>query len=102
MRQVKCRICSTLNDIDKAYKNVHISPSGRRTNMYYCSEEEYLKNKSEQEYRVKFEKKFNDIMKYTVINSYTKKLYNDIQKSGYSNEEIYNCLVMKEICFCYN
>lgn len=96
MRQVKCRICSTLNDINVAYKYVHTKPSGGSVNMYYCSEEEFLEFKSEKEYRVKFETKFNEIMKYTVINSYTKKLYNDIKKSGYSNKEIYNCLVEKE------
>ena len=96
MRQVKCRICSTLHDIDKAYKYVNIKSSGKVENRYYCSEEEFLKFQSEKEYRVKFETKFNDIMKYTVINSYTKKLYNDIQKSGYTSEEIYNCLLIKE------
>ena len=96
MRQVKCRACSTLNNIDVAYKYEHIKPSGGKINMYYCSEEEFLEYKLEKEYRVKFEEKFNDIMKYTVINSYTKRLYNDIQKSGYSNKEIYECLLEKE------
>ena len=96
MRKVKCRICSTLNDIDKAYKSVQVSSTGKIINKYYCSEEEFLNDKLEKEYRVKFEEKFNDIMKYTVINGYTKKLYNDIQKSGYSNKEIYECLIEKQ------
>ena len=96
MRKVKCRICSTMNNIDEAYRYVHLKPSGGTLNMYYCSEDEFLKFKEEKEYRGKFEKKFNDIMNYTVINSHTKRLYNEIQKSGYSNKEIYDCLVEKE------
>jgi len=96
MRKVKCRVCSTLNDIDVAYKHVHITNKGKEVNMYYCSESEFLKQKSEKEYRAKFEEKFNDIMNYTVINSNAKRLYNEIQKSGYSNKEIYECLLEKE------
>lgn len=83
-------------NIDEAYKYVHLRPSGGKLNMYYCSENEFLKFKEEKEYRLKFENKFNEIMKYTVINSYTKRLYNEIQNSGYSNKEIYNCLIDKE------
>lgn len=96
MRKVKCRVCSALNDIDVAYKYVHTTSTGSKVNMYYCSESEFLNQQSEKEYRAKFEKKFNDIMNYTVINSHTKRLYNEIQKSGYSNKEIYICLVEKE------
>lgn len=96
MRKVKCRACSTLNDINVAYKYTHTSVSGKEVNMYYCSEEEFLKQKEEKEYRAKFEEKFSDIMNYTVINSNVKRLYNEIQKSGYSNKEIYGCLVEKE------
>lgn len=96
MRKVKCRACSKLNDIDVSYKYVHTTVSGGIVNMYYCSESEFLEQKLEKEYRGKFEKKFNDIMNYTVINSHTKRLYNEIQKSGYSNKEIYDCLVEKE------
>ncbi len=96
MRKVKCRACSTLNNIDEAYKHEHVTSSGKTVNMYYCSKEEFLELKSEQEYRAKFESKFNDIMKYTVINSHVKNLYNNIKKSGYSNKEIYECLIEKE------
>ena len=86
MRKVKCRICSKMNDKDVAYKYVHTTSTGKEVNMYYCSEEEFLEFKTEQKYREKFEEKFNDIMKYTVINSYTRKLYGDIQSAGYSNK----------------
>lgn len=96
MRKVKCRVCSTLNDINLAYKYVHTTSGGKDVNMYYCSEDEFLKHKKEKEYRAKFEEKFSDIMNYTVINSNVKRLYNEIQKSGYSNKEIYSCLVEKE------
>ena len=96
MRKVKCRVCSTLNDINLAYKYVHTTSGGKDVNMYYCSEDEFLKDKEEKEYRAKFEEKFSDIMNYTVINSNVKRLYNEIQKSGYSNKEIYSCLVEKE------
>ena len=96
MRKVKCRACCELNDIDKAYKHIHTTSTGKVVNMYYCCEEEFLQLKLEQEYRAKFEEKFNDIMNYIVINSYTKRLYNEIKMSGYSNKEIYDCLLEKE------
>ena len=93
LRQVKCRVCSKKNDIDKAFKYEHITSGGKSQNWYYCTEEEYFNSESEKEYRQKFDDKLNDIMKYTIINVYSKTLYNQIQKSGYSAKEIYECLV---------
>ena len=96
MREVKCRVCSQKIGKDKAFKYEYISPKGTKQNRYYCSEEEFFNSESEREYREKFERKLNDIMKYTIINTYSRTLYNQIKMSGYSAKEIYECLIEKE------
>ncbi|WP_024622474.1 hypothetical protein [Metaclostridioides mangenotii] len=90
-RKCKCRICKASLTTDIAYKVVNNS----NKNEYYCSQKEYEDFRSQIEYRNKFSLKLDDIFGGDpIINNYKWILYNQI--SGYSNEEIYNCLLVKE------
>lgn len=90
-RKCKCKICKTSLTTDIAYKVVN--NSGK--NEYYCSQQEYENFRSEIEYRHKFSLKLDEIFGGDpIINNYKWTLYN--QMDMYTNEEIYNCLLVKE------
>ena len=48
-RPAICRICGTKLDTDNAYKVVLCNSKGKEKNFYYCSEEEYVADKTKKE-----------------------------------------------------
>ena len=69
----KCRICNAKLNTDTAYKVVTYNKNNKPSNAYYCSEEEYLADKTKKE-RVKREHDkvyeiINDMFGYKVENS---------------------------------
>ena len=50
MATVKCKICGKQVDKSIAYKVESVSKSGKKTNKYFCSEEEYQFEEKEKEY----------------------------------------------------
>lgn len=95
MRKVKCMICKKQREIDKAFKLVYTTSGGKTSNRYYCSEEEYLNHENEKICRNKFELKMDELFGYPVINNYKRTIYNTILKGGYTNQEMYDCLLDK-------
>lgn len=90
---VTCRICKTKIDKDTAYKIVVVSPtSGKKTNHYYCSEQEW-QAEEERKKKAKEDKDrvyylISDMFGYEIQNT---KLYDEWAKWNKlkSNEIIY-------------
>ncbi len=92
-RKVKCKICKTQIDTDNAYCITKVNEtSGKKTNSYYCSEEEYLKNKEEKELWKKLLVAVDDILGYTCISKTKVNMIKEIEEN-YSRKQLYNCLV---------
>lgn len=95
MRNVKCKLCRTPNPIDQAFKVIHTTSGGVKSNQYYCSQEEYENDRNEKVCRNKFDLKMDELFGYPVINNYKRTIYNTILNGGYTNQEMYNCLLAK-------
>lgn len=91
-RKVKCKICQTQLDSDKAYCITKVSSSGRKTNSYYCSQQEYEKNKEEKELWRLVLLAVDDILGYTCISKTKTNMIKEIEEH-YSRRQLYNCLI---------
>ncbi len=92
-RKVKCKICKTQIDTDNAYCITKVSETnGKKTNSYYCSEEEYLNDKEEKELWRKLLIAVDDILGYTCISKTKVNMIKEIEEH-YSRKQLYNCLV---------
>lgn len=90
-RKCKCKICKSSLTTDIAYKVVN----NRNQNEYYCNQEEYEERRKEIEYRTMFSLKLDEIFGgEPIINNYKWTLYK--QMNMYTNEEIYNCLLVNK------
>ena len=91
-RKVKCKICQTQLDSDKAYCITKVSSSGRKTNSYYCSQQEYEKDKEEKELWRLVLVAVDDILGYTCISKTKVNMIKEIEEH-YSRRQLYNCLI---------
>ena len=92
-RKVKCKICSQQIDTDNAYCITKINENtGKKTNSYYCSEEEYLEDKEKKELWKKVLVAVDDILGYTCISKTKVNMIKEIEEH-YSRKQLYNCLI---------
>lgn len=92
-RMVRCKVCGTqINSLD-AYCITKVSDSGRKTNSYYCSQQEYEKNKEEKELWRLLLVAVDDILGYTCISKTKVNMIKEIEEH-YSRRQLYNCLTI--------
>lgn len=91
-RTVTCQICKSKIDSDDAYKLVHVSSSGKKTNKYYCNQNEYMQKESDKFFWKQCQLGIDSILGYKCINNGKNKMLSDILESGYSREELFDCI----------
>ncbi|WP_312286650.1 hypothetical protein [Terrisporobacter sp.] len=89
---VTCRGCKTKIDKDKAFIHEHISKSGKKTNYYYCSKNEYESIQKEKRFYKECQYLLDDLFNETIVDNTRNKNLSELNKSGYSYEMIYNCI----------
>lgn len=94
-RTVTCQICKSKIDIDDAYKLVHVSSSGKKTNKYYCNQNEYMQKESDKFFWKQCQLGIDSILGYKCINNSKNKMLSDILDSGYTREELFDCIKEK-------
>lgn len=93
MSKVKCKICGTQIEKTEAYCVTKVSEStGKKTNSYYCSEQEYLEDKEKKELWKKLLVAVDDILGYTCISKVKVNMIREIEEH-YSRKQLYNCLI---------
>lgn len=93
MAKVKCKICGTQIEKAEAYCVTKVSEStGKKTNSYYCSEQEYLEDKEKKELWKKLLVAVDDILGYTCISKAKVNMIKEIEEH-YSRKQLYNCLI---------
>lgn len=93
MAKVTCKICGQKIEKDNAYCITKINENtGKKTNSYYCSEEEYLEDKEKKELWKKVLVAVDDILGYTCISKTKVNMIKEIEEH-YSRKQLYNCLI---------
>lgn len=90
-RKCKCKICKKDLTSDKAFC-ITINTGSKPKNTYYCSEEEYRKEQSEIHFWKQCQLATDEILGYPIINNQRNKLLSEILNSGYTREELYDCI----------
>ena len=91
--KVKCKVCGEKIEKEDAYCITKVSDSGRKTNSYYCSQQEYEKNKEEKELWRLLLVAVDDILGYTCISKTKVNMIKEIEEH-YSRRQLYNCLTI--------
>ena len=92
-KMVTCKICGQKIEKDNAYCITKINENtGKKTNSYYCSEEEYLEDKEKKELWKKVLVAVDDILGYTCISKTKVNMIKEIEEH-YSRKQLYNCLI---------
>lgn len=91
-RTVTCQICKSKIDSDDAYKLVHVSSGGKKTNKYYCNQNEYMQKESDKFFWKQCQLGIDSILGYKCINNSKNKMLSDILESGYTREELFDCI----------
>lgn len=91
--KVKCKVCGEKIEKEDAYCITKVSDSGRKTNSYYCSQQEYEKNKEEKELWRLLLVAVDDILGYTCISKTKVNMIKEIEEY-YSRRQLYNCLTI--------
>lgn len=92
-RKVKCKLCKTELDKDQAYCIEKKSEkTGKITREYYCDEAEYLKDKEEKGLWRELLLICDEILGYTCISKTKVNMLKEIENSGYTRRQLYNCL----------
>lgn len=93
MAKVTCKICGQKIEKESAYCITKINENtGKKTNSYYCSEEEYLEDKEKKELWKKVLVAVDDILGYTCISKTKVNMIKEIEEH-YSRKQLYNCLI---------
>ena len=93
MAKVTCKICGQKIEKESAYCITKINEtSGKKTNLYYCSLDEYNKDKRNKELWLENMRIFDSIIGYTCINKVKTNEFKELEEY-YSREQIYNCLI---------
>ena len=91
-RQVKCKICGEKIASSTAYCIEKINEkTGKKTRSYYCSKEEYDKDKYQKSLWKEILLLYDYILGYTCISKTKVNQIKEIEEN-YSREQLYNCL----------
>lgn len=91
--KVKCKVCGEKIEKEDAYCITKVSDSGRKTNSYYCSQQEYEKNKEEKELWRLLLVTVDEILGYKCISKTKVNMIKEIEEH-YSRRQLYNCLTI--------
>ena len=91
--KVKCKVCGEKIEKEEAFCITKVSDSGRKTNSYYCSQQEYEKDKEEKELWRLVLVAVDDILGYTCISKTKVNMIKEIE-GYYSRRQLYNCLTI--------
>lgn len=91
--KVKCKICGEKIEKEEAFCITKVSDSGRKTNSYYCSQQEYEKDKEEKELWRLVLVAVDDILGYICISKTKVNMIKEIE-GHYSRRQLYNCLTI--------
>lgn len=94
-RKCKCKICKKELTTDIAFC-ITINTTSKPKNVYYCNEFEYRQEQSDIYFWKQCQIITDKILGYPIINNQRNKLLSEILNSGYSREELYDCLVEQE------
>lgn len=88
---MKCYFCK--KDISKGegYQWIHVSNSGKEYKRTCCSLEEKEKVERDKELYKQIQYLIDEILGYPCVNNNRNKRIQELQKAGYSNEQIYRC-----------
>ncbi|MCC0698479.1 hypothetical protein KGF42_03270 [Clostridioides sp. ZZV15-6383] len=92
----KCKVCKKKLNTKDAYKVEHITSGGKKRNIYYCNEHEYRKEQQDIYFWKQCQLGIDYIMGYKVISNQKNKMLQEIIKSGYTREELYDCVLEKK------
>ena len=90
-RKCKCKVCKSNLMSDEAFC-ITINTTSKPKNIYYCNEEEYRKEQSEIYFWKQCQLITDEILGYPIINNQRNKLLSEILNSGYTREELYDCI----------
>lgn len=90
--KVKCKICKREHEREDAYLHVHVTKSGKKQNQYYCSKEEFEKDRLEKEYYKECQYLLDTLFGEVITDNVRNKKLSELHKAGYSYEMIYNCI----------
>lgn len=86
-------MCGEKIEKEEAFCITKVSDSGRKTNSYYCSQQEYEKDKEEKELWRLVLVAVDDILGYTCISKTKVNMIKEIE-GHYSRRQLYNCLTI--------
>lgn len=92
MRQVKCKKCGNKQDQDKAYLYVHMTSGGNKQNRYYCNEYCYNQEQKDVFMLKQCQYFIDETLGYVCVNNAKNNNIKELVSSGYTREEIYNCM----------
>lgn len=87
----KCKVCKKDLMSDEAFC-ITINTTSKPKNVYYCNEEEYRKEQSDIYFWKQCQLITDEILGYPIINNQRNKLLSEILNSGYTREELYDCI----------
>lgn len=90
-RKCKCKVCKKDLMSDEAFC-ITINTTSKPKNVYYCNEEEYRKEQSDIYFWKQCQLITDEILGYPIINNQRNKLLSEILNSGYTREELYDCI----------
>lgn len=91
-RKCKCKICKADLTTDTAFLFEYTTEGGNKTKKYYCNEDEYNKEQEEIWYFKESQYLTDGILGYPIVNNNRNKMIMAIINSGYTKEEVYNCI----------
>lgn len=94
MAKCKCKICGKQLDTKVAYKIEHISKSGKKTNKYFCSQEEYENDLREKELYRQIQYATDSILGRPITNNARNKEIQELHEV-YTYEQILRCIRAK-------
>ena len=92
MAKVTCKICKNKIEKNEAYVITKINEkTNKKTNSYYCSKEEFEKDKYLKSLWQKLLISIDDILGYTCVSKVKVNELKELEKE-YTREQIYNCI----------
>lgn len=90
-RKCKCKICKSELTSDKAFC-ITITTGSKPKNVYYCNEQEYRQEQSDIHFWKQCQYVTDEILGYPIVNNHRNKMLSEIINSGYTREELYDCI----------
>lgn len=90
-RKCKCKVCKSDLMSDMAFC-ITVTTTSKPKNVYYCNENEYRQEQSDIHFWKQCQYLTDEILGYPIVNNQRNKLLKEILGSGYTREELYDCI----------